>query len=368
MKTVLVTGGCGFIGSHFVRLLLAQQRWRVVNLDKLTYAGNRERLGEISEGAAYRFVMGDIADRTQVDELFRTERPWGVVNFAAETHVDRSILDASPFLTTNVAGTRILLEGVRVHGVERFLQVSTDEVYGDVDGKDSCFEESPVWPSSPYAASKASADLLSLAYHRTYGVPILIARSSNNYGPFQFPEKLVPLTIRNAIAGKELPVYGDGLQRRDWLYVDDNCEALLTILERGEIGSIYNVGTGEERTNLSVVDAICRALASETGRDLEELRARIRFVEDRPGHDRRYALDNSRVRRDLGWSPQVSFDAGLPRTVRWYIANAWWMQKATSSTEFRKYEEAVYVHSWRSARSQSAGVDASSSSSSPVEQ
>jgi dTDP-glucose 4,6-dehydratase len=349
MKTLLVTGGCGFIGSHFVRLLLAQQHWRVVNLDKLTYAGSHERLGEISDGARYRFVKGDVTDRSQVDELFHNEQPWGVVNFAAETHVDRSILDASPFITTNVMGMRVLLEAARAHRLERFLQVSTDEVYGDADGKEPCSERDPLWPSSPYAASKAAADLLCLAYHRTYGVPTLIARSSNNYGPFQFPEKFVPLMIRNAVTGKELPVYGDGAQRRDWLYVEDNCEALLAILERGEISSIYNVGADEERTNLSVVEAICHALAAETDQAADALRARIRFVKDRPGHDRRYALDSSRVRQDLGWSPRVSFDKGLRRTVRWYIANAGWIQQVATSAEFKTYEEAVYGRGWRSA-------------------
>ena len=356
MKTVLVTGGCGFIGSHFVRLLLAQECWRVVNLDKLTYAGSSERLAGISEGAGYRFVQGDVTDSEQVDELFHGERPWAVVNFAAETHVDRSILDASPFLTTNVVGARVLLEAARAHGLERFLQVSTDEVYGDADGKAPCHELSLLWPSSPYAASKAAADLLCMAYQRTHAVPILIARSSNNYGPFQFPEKLVPVTIRNAAAGKDIPVYGDGSQRRDWLYVEDNCEALLAILERGEVGSIYNVGAGEERTNLTVVAAICQALAAEIDQDVEALRAHIRFVADRPGHDRRYALDTSKVRRDLGWSPQVSFEEGLRRTVRWSVANAWWIEHVTSSAEFKGHEEAVYVRGWRAAGPQSVGV------------
>lgn len=346
MKTVLVTGGCGFIGSHFVRLLLRRRAWRVVNLDKLTYAGDPARLKDVEEGARYRFVKGDIADRALLDELLREEKPWAAVNFAAESHVDRSILDPSPFLDTNVLGVQALLEVARRHSVDRFVQVSTDEVYGDAQGKGPFSEESPLRPSSPYAASKAAADLFCLASWRTYGVLVVILRSSNNYGPFQFPEKLIPLMIRNAVNGEDLPIYGDGAQRRDWLYVEDNCEALLSVLEDGMTGCIYNVGVGEERTNLGVVHAICRLLADEAGLDSGTLLKKIRFIPDRPGHDRCYALDTQRIRRELGWSPQVTFQAGLKQTVRWYLQNQDWVERVTSG-EYKTYYEAVYRHRWR---------------------
>ena len=242
MKTILVTGGCGFIGSHFIRLLLSKASWSVLNLDKLTYAGNMENLRDIEENPSYQFIKGYICDRQLLDKLFQEHKPWAIVNFAAESHVDRSILDSSPFLETNVHGVQGLLQSSRHFGVERFLQISTDEVYGDAEGKEPFHEGSTLSPSSPYAASKAAADLLCLSYQRTYGIPVLIARSSNNYGPCQFPEKLIPLMIRNAMLDDELPIYGDGLQRRDWLYVEDNVGAILSVLEGGKIGSIYNMG------------------------------------------------------------------------------------------------------------------------------
>ena len=345
MKTILVTGGCGFIGSHFARLLLSRTEWRVVNLDKLTYAGNLENLKDVKEGKRYRFVRGDIGDRTLVGRLFQREQPWAVVNFAAESHVDRSILDPSPFLKTNVLGVQVLLEASRRHGIERFVHISTDEVYGDVEGKEPCNEESPLAPSSPYSASKAATDLLCLAYRRTYGVPVLIVRSSNNYGPLQFPEKLIPLTIRNALIGKDLPVYGDGLQRRDWLYVEDNVAAISRVLEKGEIGAIYNVGDVDERTNLEVVHAVCRLLAEQAGLELKPLLDLIGFVPDRPGHDRRYALKARRIREELGWIPAVRFETGLSRTIRWYLENHEWVNRVTSG-EYRNYYDAVYVHAW----------------------
>ncbi len=345
MKTILVTGGCGFIGSHFVRLLLRRTAWRVVNLDTLTYAGNLENLEDVEEGTRYRFVKGDIADRALVDALFQEENPSAVVNFAAESHVDRSILDASPFLQTNVIGSQVLMEKCRYHSVERFVQVSTDEVYGDADGKEPFSEGSPLIPSSPYAASKAAADLLCLAYRRTYGLPILIVRSSNNYGPYQFPEKLIPLMIRNALNGEELPVYGDGLQRREWLYVEDNCGAILTVLERGTPSSVYNVGAAEEHTNLEIVHAICRLVADEAGLDQDRLLKRLRFVPDRPGHDRRYALKTQMICEELGWSPVVPLETGLRQTVRWYLEHQDWVNRVISG-EYRKYYDAVYVHAW----------------------
>ncbi|MFQ5873655.1 MAG: dTDP-glucose 4,6-dehydratase [Dehalococcoidia bacterium] len=345
MSVVLVTGGCGFIGSHFIRLVLQRTDWRVVNLDKLTYAGNLENLEGVAEGPAYRFVRGDIGDRDRVDSLLREERPWGVVNFAAESHVDRSILDSSPFFQTNVYGVQVMLEAGRQSGVERFVQVSTDEVYGDADGKDPFHEDSPLCPSSPYAASKAAADLLCLSYRRTYGLPILIARSSNNYGPRQFPEKLIPFIIRSALNGQDIPVYGDGLQRRDWLYVQDNCQAILDVLECGRLGAIYNVATGVEWTNLEAIQSVCRLLARQVGLDLDTLLQRVKLGKDRPGHDRRYALSTQRIHRELGWAPQVSFENGLKHTVRWYLESGDWAERVVCG-EYRDYYEAVYLRAW----------------------
>jgi dTDP-glucose 4,6-dehydratase len=344
MRTVLVTGGCGFIGSNFIRLLCAKADWRVVNLDKLTYAGNLENLSGI-ENERHRFVKGDITDRAMVDRLLEDEKPWAIVNFAAESHVDRSILDSVPFLQTNITGVQTLLESVRRHPVNRFLHVSTDEVYGDREGNEPATEEAALMPSSPYAATKAAADLLCLAYRRTYDLPLLITRSSNNYGPFQFPEKLIPLLIRNALNGSGLPVYGDGRQLRDWLYVEDNCQAILAVLEGGSVGTIYNIGTGSERTNLEVAEAICAAVAEETDLEAEKLKARIEFVTDRPGHDRRYALNTQRMQRDLNWVPLVSFEAGLRQTIRWYLAHQEWTARVTSGG-YRQYYESVYLYAW----------------------
>lgn len=341
MKTVLVTGGCGFIGSHFVHLLLAKTDWRVVNLDALTYAGNLENLSDVEPGKRYRFVKGDVTDAPVVEQVFQEEKPQAVVNFAAETHVDRSILDSSPFLKTNILGVQVLLENARRHGVRRFVQISTDEVYGDADGQEPFSEDSSLRPSSPYASSKASADLLGLAHRRTFGLPVIITRSSNNYGPFQFPEKLIPLLIHNALIGAELPIYGDGLQRRDWIYVEDNTEAILRVLESGQIGCIYNIGVGEERTNLEVVQTICRLLVEEAGMDMEKLLGSIRFIADRPGHDRLYALDTRRIHQELEWYPQVPFEPGLRRTIRWYLEQQGWVQRVTSG-EYRAYYDAVY--------------------------
>jgi dTDP-glucose 4,6-dehydratase len=345
VTTVLVTGGCGFIGSHFIRALLRRGDHRVVNLDKLTYAGDPGRLTDVAGSPHYAFVQGDITDAGVVAEVIEAHRPWAVVNFAAESHVDRSLLDPGPFLHTNVLGVEVLLRLARRAGVERFLHISTDEVYGDAEGGDAATETSPLRPSSPYAASKAAADLLCLSYYRTWGTPVVVARSSNNYGPYQFPEKLIPLVILNALSGRELPLYGDGLQRRDWLYVEDNCEALLLVLDRGAPGGVYNIGTGEERTNLDVVRAICALVARRTGRDVDGLYARIRPVADRPGHDRRYALNTARVRGELGWAPRTTFEEGLERTVAWYLANQAWLARVTGS-DFAAYYHTVYERRW----------------------
>lgn len=344
-KTVLVTGGGGFIGSHFVRVLLQRTAYDLVNLDKLTYAGDLSRLADVEGLDRYTFVKGDIADAGIVEELVTRTRPWAVVNFAAESHVDRSILDPAPFLRTNVLGVEVLLEAARRHGVERFLQISTDEVYGDLGAQIPSAEDSPLRPSNPYSASKAAADLLCLSYHRTFGLPVVIARSSNNYGPFQFPEKLIPLTVVNALRGKELPVYGDGMQQRDWLHVGDNCEAILMVLDHGVGGTIYNIAAGHEWTNLRVVETVCELVAAQTKQDPTALRTRISFVADRPGHDRRYAMDTRRIRSELGWSPEIPFDTGLESTVAWFIQNAEWVAKV-AGTEFLKYYDAVYRENW----------------------
>jgi dTDP-glucose 4,6-dehydratase len=344
MKTILVTGGCGFIGSNFVRLLCTSGDWRVINLDKLTYAGNLESLLGI-KGDNYRFEKGDIGERSLVDRLLDEEKPWAIVNFAAESPVDRSILDPSPFLQTNIGGVQSLLEALRHYPVNRFLHISTDEVYGDRERKECSTERTLLAPSSPYAASKAAADLLCLAYRRTYDLPIIITRSSNNYGPYQFPEKLIPLVIRNALQGMELPVYGDGKQIRDWLYVEDNCQAILAVLEKGQPGSIYNISSGVERTNLEVVEAICAAITKKLGMDLANLRDRIRLVADRPGHDRRYTTDARKIRAEIGWSPRTAFETGLTQTVSWYLEHEDWISRVTSG-EYRNYYDSVYLRAW----------------------
>ena len=330
---ILVTGGAGFIGSNFVRHMLEEHaNCRIVNLDLLTYAGNLENLAGLEEGEAYRFVRGDIADGDRVNGLLG-EGFDAVVNFAAESHVDRSIENPGSFLRTNVIGTQVLLEAARANGVGRFLQVSTDEVYGSLGEKGAVTETTPLEPNSPYSASKASADLLCRAYWKTFGFPTLITRCSNNYGPYQFPEKLIPLFISNAHAGESLPVYGDGLNVRDWIHVRDHCRALDRVLRRGRPGEVYNVGAGEERTNLEITHVILEQL----GRDP----SCIRYVKDRPGHDRRYAIDASKLRGELGWSPTISFREGMERTVRWYLDNeAWW--RKIKSGEYRHYYQRMY--------------------------
>jgi dTDP-glucose 4,6-dehydratase len=349
VRTVVVTGGCGFIGSHFVRHLLRRPGWRVVNLDNLTYAGDLARVRDVERHPDHVFVRGDIANADTIDQVLKTHEPWAMVNFAAESHVDRSILDAAPFLQTNVVGVQVLLDAARRHGLQRFLQISTDEVYGDAEGASAFDEAAPLHPSSPYAASKAAADLLCLAFHRTHGVPIAIARSTNNYGPFQFPEKLIPLMIRNALARQPLPVYGDGAQVRDWLHVEDNSAALLLLLEHAQVGRIYNIAGGESHPNLEVVRAVCRALTAETGVPAPDLESLIRSVPDRPGHDRRYAIDASRIRSELKWGPQMQFANGLRATVRWYLDHQDWIAQVTSG-EYQRYYEAVYQRLWQQPR------------------
>jgi dTDP-glucose 4,6-dehydratase len=330
---VLVTGGAGFIGSAFVRMLAAETGWRIVNLDKLTYAGNLENLAGIEENEKYRFVHGDICDGRLVESLLEDERPDAIVHFAAESHVDRAILSPEPVVRTNLNGTFTLLEAARRAAVPRFVHISTDEVYGSLAAPVEATEEFPLHPSSPYSASKAGSDLLALSYFVTYKFPVVVTRASNNYGPYQFPEKLIPLMIANALEDKPLPVYGDGQQVRDWLYVEDHCRGILAVLQKGREGEIYNIGGNRSLPNLEVV----RRLLALSGKP-ESL---IQYVTDRPGHDRRYALSSEKITRETGWGPQVDFETGLARTIQWYRANASWVARVRSG-EYRAYYERNY--------------------------
>ena len=353
MKTILVTGGAGFIGSNFVLEWLSEADHAVVNLDKLTYAGNVENLESVADDLRHTFVQGDIGDSALVAELLRRHRPQAIVHFAAESHVDRSILGPEDFVATNVTGTFRLLEAARGYwsglaGSEkerfRFLHVSTDEVYGSLGPHDAPFtESSPYAPNSPYAASKAASDHLVRAYYHTYGLPVLTTNCSNNYGPYQFPEKLIPLMCLNALEGKPLPVYGDGSNVRDWLYVGDHCDAIRTVLGHGRLGETYNIGGDSEKTNLEVVHSLCNIL--------DELRPRpgfgkraslITFVKDRPGHDRRYAIDARKIRTEFGWRPRVGFEEGLKKTVQWYLDHGPWLQ-AVQTGAYRHWIDRQYV-------------------------
>ena len=348
---ILVTGGAGFIGSNFVLDWIAASGEPVVNLDKLTYAGNLANLASLADDDRHRFVRGDIGDRALVEKLLAEYRPRAIVHFAAESHVDRSIHGPGEFVKTNVVGTFELLEAVRGYwqALEgeartrfRFLHVSTDEVYGSLSEHDPAFSETtPYAPNSPYSASKAGSDHLVRAYHHTYGMPTLTTNCSNNYGPYQFPEKLIPLMIANALDGKPLPVYGDGRQVRDWLYVGDHCEAIRTVLERGRMGETYNIGGNSEKRNIDVVHALCDALDAVRPHEASH-RHLIRFVADRPGHDRRYAIDASKIRAELGWTPRETFASGLERTVRWYLDNSAWVQQVRSG-EYRQWLETNYA-------------------------
>jgi dTDP-glucose 4,6-dehydratase len=325
---ILVTGGAGFIGSCFVRLALQNPAFEIVNLDKLTYAGNLENLAPVADRPHYRFIKADLCDLDGLRPIFEQVKPDAVVHFAAESHVDRSIFAPQPVFETNLRGSFNLLETMRAQRVNRFIHVSTDEVYGSLEAPLEADESFPLQPSSPYSAAKAGSDLLALGYFKTYKLPVIVTRASNNYGPYQFPEKLIPLMITNAFADRALPVYGDGLQIRDWLYVEDHCRALLTILERGRDGEIYNIGGNRSLPNKEVVDrilAITRKPASL-----------IEYVTDRPGHDRRYALSSEKLTKQTGWSPQMDFERGLRATVDWYRANQEWVQHVRSG-EYLKY-------------------------------
>jgi len=332
---ILVAGGAGFIGSNFIRYILgAHGDWTVVNVDKLTYAGNLANLADVAGDARYRFHRADICDATGIARIFAEEKPEAVVNFAAETLVDRSIDDPSLFLRTNILGTQVLLDAARKSGVARYLQISTDEVYGSLGATGKFSEESPLAPNSPYAASKTSADLLVRAYGKTFGLPVLVTRCSNNYGPYQFPEKLIPFFVTLLREGKPVPVYGDGGNVRDWIHVEDHSRAVDAVLLRGRPGGIYNVGGGNERTNIEITKLLTAAM----GKDERSMK----FVPDRPGHDRRYAIDDSKIRAELGVVPRVPFEEGLRATVRWYIDNEpWW--RAVRSGEYQSFYDRWYV-------------------------
>lgn len=348
MKTLLVTGGAGFIGSNFIRYMLnAHTDYRIINMDLLTYAGNLESLKDVADNERYSFVRCDIRDCAAVERVFEENCVDFVVNFAAESHVDRSIVDPQAFLTTNVLGTQVLLDAAKKYwklfpldkysreyrsGV-KYLQVSTDEVYGAL-GKTGMFtERTPLSPNSPYSASKASADLFVRAYHETFGLPVNITRCSNNYGPFQFPEKLIPLMLNNCLCGKPLPVYGDGLQIRDWLYVEDHCRAIDCVLQNGVCGEVYNIGGNNERSNIDIVRLIIKAAGAS-----EKL---ITYVKDRPGHDRRYAIDNTKITSQLGWKPLVDFETGIEITLEWYLSNRAWTEGILSG-DYAAYYEKMY--------------------------
>lgn len=334
---ILVTGGAGFIGSNFIyHMLDTYPEYEILCLDALTYAGNMETLAEVAKSPKFKFYKGDIADREFVYDLFEKEKPNVVVNFAAESHVDRSIDNPGIFLQTNILGTGVLLDACRKYGIDRYHQVSTDEVYGDLplDRPDLFFtEETPIHTSSPYSASKAASDLLVQSYYRTFKVPVTISRCSNNYGPYHFPEKLIPLMIANALNDKELPVYGKGENVRDWLYVLDHCKAIDLIIHKGKVGEVYNIGGHNERTNLEVVKTVLKELGKP-----ESL---IRYVTDRPGHDMRYAIDPTKISKELGWEPTTAFDDGIKLTIKWYLDNKKWWENIISG-EYQSYYEKMY--------------------------
>ncbi len=351
-KTVLVTGGCGFIGVNFVRLLLETcPDWQVVNLDKLTYAGNLQSLQDVSDHPNYHFVKGDICDAGLIEELFSRFAMDTVVHFAAESHVDRSITGPAAFIHTNITGTFTLLEAARKQWLTkssdssgcRFLHVSTDEVYGSLGTSGYFTEHTGYDPRSPYSASKASSDHLVRAYFHTYGLPVLITNCSNNYGPYQFPEKLIPLVLNNALQGKDLPVYGDGGNVRDWLYVRDHCEAIVRVLEQGRVGEAYNIGGHNEKTNLQVVELLCDMLDKKVGLpdSGNPRKSLITFVRDRLGHDRRYAIDAAKIADELGWTPKFTFETGMEKTVDWYLGNRDWMESVMDGS-YQQYYEKMY--------------------------
>jgi len=354
MKNILITGGSGFIGSNFVRLILEKtSNCHLINLDKLTYAGNPKNLSDIQDDPRYKFIKGDIRDAALVEKIFAEYQIDTVVHFAAESHVDRSIVSPDEFITTNINGTFTLLEAARKSWLSkaahlnpadsRFLHVSTDEIYGSLKETGYFTEKTPYDPRSPYSASKASSNHLVSAYFHTYGLPVLITNCSNNYGHYQFPEKLIPLIINNALNGKELPIYGDGKNIRDWLYVKDHCEAILTVIEKGKLGQTYNIGGNNEKQNIEIVRTICDSLDERLGLldNNEPHESLIRFIKDRPGHDRRYAIDATKIRESLGWQPAVTFEEGINSTIDWYLNNPEWIASVLDGS-YKKYYERMY--------------------------
>lgn len=334
MKNILLTGGAGFIGSNFINYILGEHSdYNIINLDKLTYAGNLENLVTSEGKKNYRFVKGDITNAELVNSLFQKYDINYVINFAAESHVDRSILGSEVFFRSNVLGTNVLLEAARKFNLEKFVQISTDEVYGSLGAEGLFTEDTPLHPNSPYSASKASADMMAMAFYHTYGVPVVITRCSNNYGPFQFPEKLIPLMIINSLNGKKLPVYGDGMNIRDWIYVIDHNKAIESVFEKGKIGEVYNIGASTEMPNIEIVKLILKKLGKP-----EEM---IEFVKDRPGHDRRYAIDSSKIKDELGWEPLFSFEEAISKTIEWYIDNKNWWSRIISG-DYQDYYETQY--------------------------
>lgn len=332
-KRILVTGGAGFIGSNFIKYMLSEHPdYQIINYDSLTYAGNLENLADIQDNLNYSFIKGNIRDKELVDKTFTSGLDF-VINFAAESHVDRSIEGPEIFVLTNILGTQALLDAAWKHGVDKFLQVSTDEVYGSLGPTGYFTEETPLAPNSPYSASKTGADLMVRAYHETFGLPVNITRCSNNYGSYQFPEKLIPLMIGNALEDKALPVYGDGLNVRDWLHVMDHCRAIDMVMHKGIDGEVYNIGGNNEKANIEIVKLILQELGKP-----ESL---ITYVKDRPGHDRRYAIDSSKIQRELGWAPEYTFEAGMKETIRWYLDNGEWLTKVRSG-EYQSYYERMY--------------------------
>jgi dTDP-glucose 4,6-dehydratase len=341
MKNILVTGGAGFIGSNFIRYMLNKyDDYKIINLDLLTYAGNLENLKDVEDNPNYEFIKGDIADKKLIDEIVSQDFDY-IVNFAAESHVDRSIEDPEIFVRTNIMGTQVLLDAAKKYNIEKFVQISTDEVYGSLGETGLFTENTPLAPNSPYSASKTSADLLVRAYFKTFNLPVNITRCSNNYGSYQFPEKLIPLMIANALEDKELPVYGDGLQVRDWLHVEDHCSAIDVVLHQGKVGEVYNIGGNNEKKNIEIVKLILEKLGKP-----ESL---IKFVKDRPGHDRRYAIDSTKIQNDLGWKPKYTFETGMEKTIKWYLENKEWWEKIRSG-EYIKYYEKMYGEKLKAVR------------------
>lgn len=332
-KKILVTGSAGFIGSSFVKLMLTKGDYEVISFDALTYAGNLENLDSLKDNPKHTFVKGNIESKSDLEKVFDEHKIDGVINFAAESHVDRSIMDSSPFVSTNVFGTVNLLDFSKKHNVKRYLQVSTDEVYGSLGATGKFTERTNLKPNSPYSASKTAADNFVRSYYKTFDFPALITRCSNNYGPYQFPEKLIPLMIMNALSDKDLPVYGDGMNVRDWIYVDDHCQAILEVFEKGRVGQVYNIGAENEMPNIEIVKQILSYLNKP-----ESL---IKYVKDRPGHDKRYAMDNTKISSELGWTPKYDFENGLKLTIDWYLDNMDWVERVISG-EYRDYYKSNY--------------------------